>query len=376
MGVPQTLKKLGPLCRESNLYDVARGRIVGFDGHVLLHHFVYAAASDIVHRNDFRPLAKMVRQRCQVIRGHGVTPLVVFDGGRLPIKQQTNEARARARAQADARVQFELDPSPQALAAAAKLTDEAVREVISELSEHGIAHVVAPYEADAQLAWMSDQGLIWAAATVDSDFVMHGVKRIFFKVDYHLGNCFLVDMEQVLSPESWPDLPAYNTDFMILLAAHGVNFLLAYALCAGCDYDSKVKNIGPGRAVDAIKLVHGENALVLQDLEVAMPLLAQKMAERGGDPGDIRTWPVRAKKALIAFQHALIYDLRGMKMTTKTGEHCVTACERYPFSGRLVLMPLPMTGPGEQRRPMALGMSFPHCHLLRRSRWIAALRRL
>ena len=178
MGVPQTLKKLGPLCRESNLYDVARGRIVGFDGHVLLHHFVYAAASDIVHRNDFRPLAKMVRQRCQVIRGHGVTPLVVFDGGRLPIKQQTNEARARARAQAYARVQFELDPSPQALAAAAKLTDEAVREVISELSEHGIAHVVAPYEADAQLAWMSDQGLIWAAATVDNDFVMHGVKRI------------------------------------------------------------------------------------------------------------------------------------------------------------------------------------------------------
>ena len=193
MGVPKTLKNLGPLCREANFYNDARGRVVGFDGHVLLHHFVYASASDILFNNDYSPLAKMVRQRLQVVRGHGISPLVVFDGGRLPIKHATDEARAEARAKAYAKVQFDLAPSPQALAAAVKLTDAAVRAVIAELSEHGFPHVVAPYEANTQLAWLSSNGMIWAAVTVDSDFVIHGVNRIFFKVDYHMGNCFYVN---------------------------------------------------------------------------------------------------------------------------------------------------------------------------------------
>ena len=80
MGVPETLKRLGPLMKEANLWQEARGRVVGFDGHVFLHHFVYAAAADIINHGDYKPLAKMFRQRCQQIVGHGVNPIIVFDG--------------------------------------------------------------------------------------------------------------------------------------------------------------------------------------------------------------------------------------------------------------------------------------------------------
>ena len=89
MGVPETLKRLGPLIKEANLWQGARGRVVGFDGHVFLHHFVYAAAADIINHGDYNPLAKMFRQRCQQIVGHGVNPIIVFDGDRLPAKHPT-----------------------------------------------------------------------------------------------------------------------------------------------------------------------------------------------------------------------------------------------------------------------------------------------
>ena len=243
MGVPETLQRLGPLMKEANLWEVARGRTLGFDGHVFLHHFVYACAADILLHDDYKPLSKMFRQRCQQIVGQGITPIVVFDGGRLPAKHSTDQARAEARARAYARHQLNADPAAQALVAAGRLGDRAVRAVIEELCEHGIKYIVAPYEADAQLAYMSNKGIIWGAVTVDSDFVMHGVKRIFYKVDYHFGNCYMVDMAIVLDSNEWPNLPIWQTPFLDLLGRHGSAFLLAYALCAGCDYNTKVKNI-------------------------------------------------------------------------------------------------------------------------------------
>ena len=132
MGVTKLLPNVGPLCK---VFEAARNRVIGVDAHVWLHHFAYACAEDIVARSDFEPLAKMFIQR------------------------------------------------------AVKITDECIKVVISKLRMAGMPYVVAPYEADAQLAWLSEKGHIWAALTVDSDFIVHGVTRTFFKHTLQMGIC-------------------------------------------------------------------------------------------------------------------------------------------------------------------------------------------
>jgi 5'-3' exonuclease len=58
----------------------------------------------------------------------------------------------------------------------------------------GIAFVVAPYEADAQLAYMYDSNLIDFVITEDSDLLVYGVNKVFFKMDL-AGKGFEIDLE-------------------------------------------------------------------------------------------------------------------------------------------------------------------------------------
>ncbi len=57
----------------------------------------------------------------------------------------------------------------------------------------GIAYVVAPYEADAQLAYMFQEKLIDFVVTEDSDLLAYGVTKVLFKMDL-AGKGFEVDM--------------------------------------------------------------------------------------------------------------------------------------------------------------------------------------
>ena len=103
MGVPRLLPNLGPLCRVTNFFEEARNRVIGVDTSIWLHHFAYACAEDIVVRDDYEPLARMILQRCQYLHGHGIMLVHVFDGGPMPAKGRTAEARAVNRARAYAK---------------------------------------------------------------------------------------------------------------------------------------------------------------------------------------------------------------------------------------------------------------------------------
>jgi len=43
---------------------------------------------------------------------------------------------------------------------------------------------VAPYEADAQLAYLSISGIADIVLTEDSDLLAFGAKRVLYKLDY------------------------------------------------------------------------------------------------------------------------------------------------------------------------------------------------
>ena len=58
-----------------------------------------------------------------------------------------------------------------------------VRKLIAALRERGVDYVVAPYEADAQLAFLSRTGSVDLVVSEDSDCLVFGCKRVLFKLD-------------------------------------------------------------------------------------------------------------------------------------------------------------------------------------------------
>lgn len=53
------------------------------------------------------------------------------------------------------------------------------REVIMELKKLDIEYIVAPYEADAQLAYLESIQMIDGIVTEDSDLLVFGCKYVF-----------------------------------------------------------------------------------------------------------------------------------------------------------------------------------------------------
>ena len=119
--------------------------------------------------------------------------ILVFDGGRFPLKAKTHADRAKKAAEQE-RLARESDSEagrPGAIASECREKARshwkrvlnrgallALKEFTIDLClKLGVAYVVAPFEADSQLAALAHWGFIDTviAATDDSDFIFYGV---------------------------------------------------------------------------------------------------------------------------------------------------------------------------------------------------------
>lgn len=109
----------------------------------------------------------------------GIKPYFVFDGGPLPMKahqeHERKSNRDRSLAEAfTARAKGDDQAAHGLFARAVDVTPEMAQEFIFELQNRGITYLVAPYEADAQLAYLYLNGYIQAVITEDSDLLPFG----------------------------------------------------------------------------------------------------------------------------------------------------------------------------------------------------------
>eukprot|EP00919_Chromeraceae_sp_WS-2016_P081256 GHVR01191957.1.p1 GENE.GHVR01191957.1~~GHVR01191957.1.p1 ORF type:complete len:226 (+),score=52.66 GHVR01191957.1:424-1101(+) len=114
-----------------------------------------------------------------------------------------------------------------------------VLTLIQELKKHKLDVIVAPYEADAQLAYLSMSGIISACVSEDSDLLPFGCSLVLYKLD-DLGACVSIASKDVLSLRQ-KDIP--------LEKLGGLQGFLVLCVLSGCDYLSSVKTIGFKRAL-------------------------------------------------------------------------------------------------------------------------------
>ncbi|KAB1221463.1 Exonuclease 1 [Morella rubra] len=224
--------------------------------------------------------------RVNLLRHCGVKPVLVFDGGLLPMKGEQENKRARVRKENLARAtQHESEGNSAAayecFQKAVDITPLIAHELIQVLKQENVAYVVAPYEADAQMTFLAVSKQVDAVITEDSDLIPFGCPRIIFKMDkFGQGVEFQYSMLQQNKELSF--------------AGFTKQMLLEMCILSGCDYLQSLPGMGLKRAHALIKKFKSYDKVIkhLRYSTVSVPPLYEESF----------------KKAILTFQHQRVYD--------------------------------------------------------------------
>ena len=247
-----------------------------------------------------------------MLTSRDIKPICVFDGKKLPAKLATNEKRRSGRDEA-------LKKAREALAAgedwkarnyfcqAIKITPEINESVKVFCAAKNLKVITAPYEADAQLAYLSRKKLVSAVISEDSDLVIFGIENLVTKLDDN-GACKLVQTADLSRVEG---LRPFGNDKLLWLR---------YAcLLQGCDYyPSGLAGLGLKTSVKLLQKAKEDKKFLFEDvLRSRHKYTSKKMAEKWSNE-DLRGVTLAEQ----CFRYQLIFN-------TKTAE--IEPLEPYPL---------------------------------------------
>lgn len=295
MGIKDLLKFVKPYVEPIHIKKYA-GQRVGIDAYSWLHKGAYSCSMELslnMEGDKKLQYLKYFMHRIKMLRHYKITPVVVFDGGSLPCKAATQDERNKKRQENRDLAMEKLKEGN--VAAASELFQRGVsisplmaHQLIQILRSESIEFIVAPYEADGQLAYMSclepENGGIVAVISEDSDLLVYGCPAVIFKMDQY-GNGQEVILDKVFNSVS--HAPSFRNFDRILFTG--------MCVLAGCDFLQSVPGIGIVKA-------HG---LVSKYRNLDRVLSILKFEKKSQVP---ENYSKSFREAVAVFQHARIYD--------------------------------------------------------------------
>ena len=110
-----------------------------------------------------------------------------------------------------------------------EITSEMVYSLIIELQKLKIQFIVAPYEADAQLTYLFKNNKIDLVITEDSDLLLFGASKCFFKMDLQ-GRGLEIDLDDL------PRCDLFKAIKPVPCVDRCKEMLLKICMLSGCDY--------------------------------------------------------------------------------------------------------------------------------------------
>ena len=238
MGITSLLKFLHDRfvnCKLSHF----KGKTIGVDAYVWLHKSVYCNNMELAINPNSKAYVSFFFSLVKKFLKHNIKLVVVFDGGKLPLKAKEEGARMFSRDQkrnaALAHLKNgDLDKYKSLYTSSIDITPEMTIPIINNLKELGIEYIIAPYESDAELAYLASINYIDVVCTEDSDLIAYGCPNVIYKFDYKTESVQLISIESVL---------AKFRDY---------DQLLEFCVLTGCDY-FKAEGISINKAHAIIK---------------------------------------------------------------------------------------------------------------------------
>ncbi|XP_020528471.1 exonuclease 1 isoform X2 [Amborella trichopoda] len=271
------------LCKDEWTTNWRLGLAITFS---LILIFIHGFLPFIVRDWDFSGHIDYCMHRVNLLRHYGVKPVLVFDGGLLPMKSDQEAKRLRARKENLERA-IHHETSGNSTAAyecyqkAVDISPSIALELIEVLKQENVAYIVAPYEADAQMTFLSMNKHVEAVITEDSDLIPFGCSRIIFKMDkFGQGVEFLYSS---LAKNKELNFTAFTRQM-----------LLEMCILSGCDYLQSLQGMGIKRAYSLIQKFKSHEKVIkhLRYNGVSIPPLYEETF----------------KKAIWTFQHQWVYD--------------------------------------------------------------------
>ncbi|CAI2171441.1 19632_t:CDS:2, partial [Funneliformis geosporum] len=222
MGIQSLLLTLKSIQTKISISKYA-GNTVGVDAYCWLHKGIHSCLFELVWNKPTTKYVEYCMRRVRMLKEFNVQPFIVFDGGYLPAKYHTEQIRERKRQ--------EYRKIGQELYKKGRFHESFQFFKKSALRAENVAYVVAPYEADAQLAYLEKKKYISAIITEDSDLLVFGCRNVIYKLD---SNGEGIE----ICRDKFGDVQEIN-----MLGWMDKNFR-HMSMLAGCDYLPSITGIG------------------------------------------------------------------------------------------------------------------------------------
>ncbi|XP_063287707.1 exonuclease 1 [Pelobates fuscus] len=229
-----------------------KGQTVAVDTYCWLHKGAFACAEKLAKGEPTDQYVAYCMKFVHMLLMNGVKPILVFDGCTLPSKKDVEKAR-REKRQTNLQKgkqllrEGKLSEARDCFSRSINVTSAMAHEVIKTARAEGVDCIVAPYEADSQLAYLNKNGFAQAIITEDSDLLAFGCKKVILKLD-KFGNGLEIDQARLGMCKQLGDVfTEEKFRYMCILS--------------GCDYLPSIHGIGLAKACKLIKTANNPDIL-------------------------------------------------------------------------------------------------------------------
>ena len=272
-----------------------KGKRVGVDSYCWLHKAIMTCAIELVNQQPTRKHIDYMISRVRTLLQHECTPIMVFDGRDIPMKEGTNKNRAETRAQSlqkGLRL-YQCGDHERAiplLSQSIPITTELAFSVIEEIQSLGVRCIVAPYEADAQLAYLAHEKIVDVVITEDSDLLVYGTPIIWYKLDrygYAIEQRYTEARKYLASVVGFEDFEYVQ--------------FISLCILSGCDYLPSLNGIGVRKA----------SKLVTKFCNIKDIVHALAEDQKNDYTSEsLEQYAIDFEKAMHCFLHHIIYDTK------------------------------------------------------------------
>jgi len=291
MGIPNLLRLLRSITTRQPLSSY-KGKKAGIDGYTWLHRSLYCIGDGILKNPiDISRCINFFTKKLQLLLKNEITPIFIFDGDKLPMKNIEEDKREIKRKEYLKESENMLKMNNIYGAIFKKIesfdvTPEFAYEFMKILKQYKIEYYVAPYEADAQLAYLSYINYVDFIITEDSDLIAYGCNCVLFKLG-SLKNELSDVGEEIL----YENLKKSKE---IRLKNFSKDKFLNFCILCGCDY-LKIPGVGPKLSNEALNKFEDHNRF--------LGYIFNKNCTQGSITETIK----RYEKAFLTFRYQVVY---------------------------------------------------------------------
>ncbi|CAD8073991.1 unnamed protein product [Paramecium primaurelia] len=243
MGIDSLLKALKSVTKPKHISEYQNKKIA-VDTYCWLHKGIFLCAQELSDGRETNEHINYCLKKVELLKKYNITVIMVFDGAKLPSKKITEGEREKKRNEnlqkhLEYKQQGEKDKAYQKLVESIDVTPQMASKLLEALRIRNIECIVAPYEADAQLAYLSLTDYVDIIITEDSDLIAYGAKKVLYKLD-KFGYGEEIDYNSI------QQCTEYNFQNW-----HHQKFL-TFCILSGCDYLSSLNGIGIKRAYQIV----------------------------------------------------------------------------------------------------------------------------